>query len=112
MPKMKHHQSQTNADAGSESEDKKISNDSSCSSNGSSSSSNNNSNNKSSLYSIPDTYKADLYEWGNNFTEKSKQKKHIREGNMKLFYLFMNQCPPQMITELKSTDEFEDFETN
>ena len=30
---------------------------------------------------------------------------------MKLFYLFLNQCSPPMITELKSTDEFEGFET-
>ena len=91
-----------------ESEDESISDYSSCSSNSNISS----SSNEISLYSIPDIYKADLSEWKKNFTEKSKQKKHITEGNMELFCLFVNQCSLQMITELKSTDKFKGFETN
>ena len=30
---------------------------------------------------------------------------------MKLYYLFLNQCSPPMITELKSMEKFKDFET-
>ena len=70
----------TSDNARSESEDESIGDDSSCISNSSSSDID-----ESSLYSIHDTYKADLYEWKNDFTEKSSQKKHIME-----FSLFAN----------------------
>ena len=56
-----------------------------------------------------DTYGANFYKRKTEYADKDKTKKHAEEGNMKLFYHFTAQYPPQMITELKSKDEFEDL---
>ena len=48
-----------------------------------------------------DTYDANFYEWMMNFAKKNKTKKHVKEGNMKLFHLFTAQYSPQMITKLR-----------
>ena len=63
-----------------------------------------------SVYSSPDTFQADRLEWKSKYTEATKKANHIEEGNMKLYYLFLNQCSPGMHTKIKSTDEFEEFE--
>ena len=58
-----------------------------------------------------DTYDSDFYEWKMNYAEKNKTKKHGKEENMQLFYLFTARCLPQVTKELKSLDNFEDFGT-
>ena len=57
-----------------------------------------------------DTYDTNFYKWKTEYAGKNKTKRHVEEGNMKFFYHFTAQCLPQMITELKSTDEFKDLE--
>jgi hypothetical protein len=88
------------------------SDDESISSSDSSNSDSSSSIDESSVYDGPDTYTSDIYVWRSDYAEAKKNKRHIEEGNMKLYYLFLNQCSPPMVTELKSTDEFEDYETN
>ena len=74
------------------------------------SSSETSSSDENSVYSSPDTFQSDLFEWKSKYTEATQKAKHIEEGNMKLYYLFLNQCSPGMHTEIKSTDEFKEFE--
>ena len=80
---------------------------SSISSNSSSSSS---SSDDSSVYSSPDTYQVNIWEWKSKYTRATKAAKYIEEGNMKPYYLFLNQCSPGMLSKIKSTVEFEEFE--
>ena len=61
---------------------------------------------ESSVFSSPDMFASDIYVWRSKYAEATKNKKHVEEDSMKLFYLFLNQCSPLMITELKSTAEF------
>ena len=57
-----------------------------------------------------DTYNADFYKQKSEYADKNKTKRRVKDGNMKLFYLFTTQCSLQMITELKSTEKIEDLE--
>ena len=63
------------------------SDDSSYSSNSSSDSS---SSNERSVFSSPVTFASDLYVWKNKYAEAAKNEKYAEEGNVKLFYLFLN----------------------
>ena len=56
-------------------------------------------------------YASDLFEWKSKYTDATKKGKHVKEDNMELYYLFLNQYSPPMIIELKSTGKFRDFET-
>ena len=57
-----------------------------------------------------DDYAANLLVWKIYYVEKSKTKKHIKDVNMKLFYLFTAQCSPQCFTKIKSLDKFDGLE--
>ena len=54
-------------------------------------------------------YDANFYERKLDYAENKKTKKHIEDGNMKLFYLFRAQCSPHFFAEIKSSNKFEDL---
>ena len=57
-----------------------------------------------------DDYAVNFFVWKIDYADNKKTKKHIKDGNMKLSYLSTAQCSPELFTEIKSLDEFEDLE--